>query len=212
LSALTFSLWGAQATPFAASPQLVLRARLAETSATTVHAITLRAQVNIEPQRRRYSAGESDFLHELFGGPERYGDTLRSLLWTHVSQTVGAFRGEVEFELPIACSYDFEVAAHKYLSALEDGDIPLLVMLSGTVFVRGESGVAAELIPWTCEARYRLPVAVWRETMDAFFPNSVWLRLDRDTFDELYRYKIAGGFPTWESAIARLCSGAKSPR
>ena len=209
MSRLTFSITGAHALPFAVSPQLALQVRIAEESGAEVHAITLRAQVNIEPQRRRYGENESDLLHDLFGPPERYGETLRSLLWTHVSATVGSFEGATAFELPIACSYDFEVAAHKYLSALTGGEIPLLVLFSGTVFVRGETGVASELIPWTCEARYRMPVSVWRDAMDAFFPNSAWLRIDRATFDELYRYKIAGGFATWEAAISRLCAEAK---
>ena len=212
MSELSFFVIGAQAERYAAAPQLTLRVRVAETSGVPVYAMTLRAQIRIEPQLRRYDAGESDRLTELFGGPERYGDTLKSLLWTHVSQTVLAFQGETEFDVTIPCSYDFEVAAHKYLAALRGGEIPLIVMFSGTVFVRGTDGggVQAELVPWSCEARYRLPVTVWRETMDAHFPNSAWLRIDRDTFDELYRFKTAGGFTTWEAALARLCADAKS--
>lgn len=212
MSELTFAIGGAEVLRYAVSPQIALRTHVAESTGVDVHAITLRAQVTIEPQRRRYAAGESALLTDLFGGPERYGDTLRPLLWQHVAQTVLPFRGEAAFDLPLACSYDFEVAAHKYLSALTGGDIPLIVMFSGTVFVRGATGVATEFVPWTCEARYRLPVRVWREAMDTFFPNSAWLRLDRETFDELHRFKIAGGYPTWEAAIARLCAEAKAPR
>jgi hypothetical protein len=212
VTGLSFTITGARPEPYAASPQLALRVRVAEAGGAQVHAITLRAQVRIEPQARRYGDGESERLVELFGKPERYGDTLRPLLWTHVSQTVLAFREQTEFDLLIPCSYDFEVAAHKYLSALAEGEIPLDVMFSGTVFVRGEHGVTAELVPWNCDARYRLPVAVYRATMDAFFPDSAWIRIDRATFDELYRFKTAGGFPTWERALAHLCAEAKSPR
>jgi len=213
VSELSFFVTGAQPERHAATPQLTLRVRVAETSGVAVYAMTLRAQVRIEPQQRRYDAGESERLVELFGGPERYGDTLKSMLWTHVSQTVLAFEGDTEFDLTIPCSYDFEVAAHKYLAALRDGEIPLIAMFSGTLFVRGADGaVQAELVPWSCEARYRLPVAVWRATMDAHFPNSTWLRIDRETFDELYRFKTAGNFPTWEAAIERLCADAKSAR
>lgn len=213
MSELSFAIAGARAEPYAAAPLLSLRLRVAETSGVPVHAITLSAQVRIEPQQRRYDARESGALVELFGPPERYGDTLRTLLWTHVSATVLAFEGETELDLAVPCSYDFDVAANKYLRALEDGEIPLVVQFSGTVFVRADDGgVAAELVPWSCEARYRLPVAVWRATMDAFFPNSAWIRIDRDTFDELYAFKCAGGFPTWEAALARLCAEAKSAR
>jgi len=213
VSELSFAIAGARAERYAVSPQLALRVRVTESTGVPVHAITLRAQVQIEPHRRRYGAGESDKLVELFGAPERYGDTLRPMLWTFVSATVLAFEGEAEFDLLVPCSYDFEVAANKYFSALEGGDIPIVVQLSGTVFVRGANGaVATELVPWTCEAHYRLPVAVWRETMDAYFPNSAWIRIDRETFDELYRFKREGGFPTWEAAIARLCARAESTR
>lgn len=213
MSELSFAIAGARAEPYAAAPLLSLRLRVAETSGVPVHAITLSVQVRIEPQQRRYDARESGALVELFGPPERYGDTLRTLLWTHVSATVLAFEDETELDLAVPCSYDFDVAANKYLRALEDGEIPLVVQFSGTVFVRADDGgVAAELVPWSCEARYRLPVAVWRATMDAFFPNSAWIRIDRDTFDELYAFKCAGGFPTWEAALARLCAEAKSAR
>jgi hypothetical protein len=212
MTELSFAIVGARPELYAASPQLALRVRVTAAPGVQVHAITLRAQVRIEPQARRYDEGESGRLVELFGGPERYGDTLRSLLWTHVSQTVLAFSEQSEFDLTIPCSYDFEVAAHKYLSALAEGEIPLEVMFSGTIFVRGEQGVGAQLVPWNCDARYRLPVAVYRQTMDAFFPQSAWLRIDRATFDELYRFKTAGGFPTWERALARLLAEAKSAR
>lgn len=212
MTELSFAVVGARPEPYAASPQLALRVRVAEASGAQVHAIALRAQVRIEPQARRYGGAEPERLVELFGGPERYGDTLRPLLWVHAAQTVTAFRGETEFDLPLPCSYDFEVAAHKYLSALAEGEIPLDLLFSGTLFVRGESGVEAQLVPWHCEARYRLPLAVYRAAMDAHFPGSAWIRIDRATFDELYRFKSAGGFPTWERAIARLCAEAKSPR
>lgn len=212
MTSLTFAIDGARCERFAAAPLLTLQARVAERSRAAVYAIALRAQVRIEPQRRRYAADESARLRELFGGPERYGDTLRPLLWTHVAQTIVAFEGEAAFDLPIPCSYDFEVAAHKYLAALDEGAIPLALLFSGTIFVRGPHGVAAELVPWSCEASYRLPVAVWRETMDRFFPNSAWIRVDRETFDALARYKAEGGFPTWESAFARLCPAVRSPR
>lgn len=212
MTTLTFTIEGARCERYAVTPLLSLQARATETSGASVHAISLRAQIRIDAQRRRYEAGESARLLDLFGGPERYGDTLRPLLWTHAAQTVVAFEGETTFDLPIPCSYDFEVAANKYLSALEDGVIPLSVLFSGTIFVRGPHGVAAELVPWSCEARYRLPVAVWRETMDTFFPNSAWIRVDRETFDALVRYKAEGGFPTWERAFAHLCEEVRQPR
>jgi Family of unknown function (DUF6084) len=210
VSALAFSVVGARAERFAAAPTLVLRVRVTETSGAHVQAIAMRVQVQLEPQRRRYAPEESERLVELFGGPERYGQTLRPLLWASLSLMVLAFEGETEVDLAIPLSYDFEVAAHKYLAALEEGEIPLVLLFSGMVFLQGENGMWSELIPWSCEARYRLPVAVWREAIDAFFPNSAWIRVDRALFEELYRYKSAQGLPTWDAALTRLCEVAKA--
>jgi len=207
---LAFAVTGASVDPYAASPALNLRLRITESSGAAVDAIALRTQIQLEVQRRRYASGESVLLQELFGAPARYADTLKPMVWTHVSQTVVAFEGETEIELPIPCSYDFEVASHKYLASLDDGVIPLNLLFSGMVFVEGPGGVTPEFVPWTCEARYALPVAVWREALDAHFPNSAWIRVDRDLFDELRRFKIASGVPTWDAALARLCELAKA--
>ncbi len=212
MSRLSFSIAGARAEPFALAPQLSLRVLVEEASGADVYAIALRAQVMIEPQRRRYGGAEAERLLDLFGTPERYGETLRPLLWTHAAQMVTAFRGASAFELTLPCSYDFELAANKYVSALEDGDIPLNVLFGGTVIERGETGVASGFVPWTCEASFRLPVAVWRETMDAHFPNAAWIRVGRETFDELARYKAACMHPTWDAALLRLIDAAGAKR
>jgi hypothetical protein len=212
VTALAMDVIGSQVTPYAASPELTLRLRITESSGVRVYAIVLRAQVMIAAQRRRYDAAEGERLIELFGSPARYGDTLRPLLWMHVSQAVPAFSGATEVDLHLPCSYDFEIAAHKYLAALGDGTIPLELLFSGTVLSERDGTVSAGFVPWSCEARYALPVAVWKATMDAYFPNSAWLRIRRDAFDELHRYKTAMGLPTWEAAIERLCASAKAQR
>ena len=77
--------------------------------------------MKIEPQRRHYDDAEEARLYELFGETPRWGDTLRPFLWTHVSAIVPGFDGATEIDLPIVCTYDFEVAAAKYLHALDDG-------------------------------------------------------------------------------------------
>jgi hypothetical protein len=208
--ALDFSVVGARAEPYAVSPMLALRLRINEASGAKIDAIALRVQIQLEVQRRRYAADESDLLEELFGAPSRYADTLKPMLWTHVAQMVLAFEARTEIDLPIPCSYDFEVAAHKYLASLRDGIVPINLLFSGMVFVEGANGVAPEFVPWSCEARYALPVAVWREAVDASFPDSAWIRVNRDLFEELRRYKIASGLPTWDAALERLCDAAKA--
>ncbi len=208
MSALQFSVLGARAEPYAVTPQLALRLLVEESTGADIYAIALRVQIMIEPQRRRYDSAEAERLVDLFGTQERYGDTLRPLLWTHAAQIVLAFRGSTDFDLPIPCSYDFEVAAHKYLSALDNADVPLHLLFSGTVIERGETRIASGFVPWSCEARFRLPIAVWRATMDAHFPNAAWIRVSRDTFDELRRYKTAEHYPTWDVALTRLIDAA----
>ncbi len=207
---LGFSVVGARTDRYAASPMLALRLRISESSGARVGAIALRVQIQLEVQRRRYAAEESELLKELFGEPSRYADTLKPMLWTHVAQMVLAFEKETEVDLPIPCSYDFEIASHKYLASLQDGVVPLNLLFSGMVFVEGTGGLTPGFVPWNCEARYALPVAIWRETVDAFFPNSAWIRVNRDLFDELRRFKIATGLPTWDAALERLCEVAKA--
>ncbi len=208
MSQLAFTIVGARAERFAAAPQLALRVRIDETSGSDIYAIALRAQLMFEPQRRRYAAREADGLVDLFGPPERYGETLRPLLWTHVGAMVSAFAGSTEIELCVPCSYDLDVAAHKYLAALDDGIIPLNVLFSGTVIERGETGLASGFVPWSCEAAYRLPVAVWRETMDAHFPDSAWIRVSTQTLADVQRFKSAQGCLTMDEAVSRLIDGA----
>jgi Family of unknown function (DUF6084) len=210
MTSLAFSVIGARADCYAAAPTLVLRLRITESTGAMVDAIALRVQIQLEVQRRRYTSGESELLTELFGGPGRYADTLKPMLWTHVSQMVVAFQGTTDVDLAIPCSYDFEVAAHKYLASLRDGIIPINLLFSGMVFVEGATGVTPEFVPWTCEARYALPVATWRDTMDAHFPNAAWIRVDRELFDELRRFKISTGLPTWNAALTRLCDLARA--
>ncbi len=205
MSDLWFSVTGATVNPYAAAPMLALRVRIEERSGAKIDAIALRVQIQLQPQRRRYAAAESALLTELFGEPSRYAQTLRPSLWTHAAVMVMAFEGSTEVEIPIPCSYDFEVAAHKYIAALQDGVVPLELLFSGMVFVESDRGVVPEFVPWSCDARFDLPVTVWREAVDAFFPNSAWIRVNRELFDELRRFKIATGLPTWDAALERLC-------
>ncbi len=212
MSELAFSIVGAKPEPYAASPSLALRLRVTESSGVRVHMIALRAQVQIEPQKRRYERDETSRLSDLFGTVDRYGDTLKPFLWTHVSAMILNFTGETEVDLAVPCSYDFDVAAHKYLTALEDGAIPIVLYFSGSVFVEGERGIEAELVSWSTEAKYRLPLSVWRDTMDAHFPGTAWLRVSSDVFAELDRFRIARGLRSWDAALSALTAAARAER
>jgi hypothetical protein len=208
MTSLGFSVVGAEAEPHAAVPTLMFRVAVSESDGGRVHALALRCQIRIEPQRRRYGPEEEERLYELFGETPLWGDSLRPFLWTHVSTTVAGFDGRTEFELPVECTYDFDVAGAKYMHALAQGEIPLLLLFSGTVFTRGETGFAAEPLSWSSEASYRMPVSVWRQMMDLYFPNSGWLRVRRDTLDQLQRFKAVRALPTWDQAFELLLKEA----
>jgi hypothetical protein len=205
---LDITVLDAKVEPYAAVPTLMLRLGITETSGATIHTMALRGQLRIEPQRRRYSTAEEERLLELFGETPQWGNSLKPFLWMNLATTVPGFTGSTEVDLPLTCTYDFEVAAAKYLHALGEGEIPLLLLFSGTVFSRGEQGVVVEPVAWHCEASYRLPVSVWRDVMDRYFPNSGWLRLDRETIDDLQRFKARRALPTWEQAIEALLKEA----
>lgn len=205
---LSFAVVESRPEPHAAVPTIMLRLRVEEADGFNVHALALRCQIRIEPQRRRYAPEEERRLYELFGETPQWGDSLRPFLWTHVSTTIGKFEGMTEFDLPVECTYDFDVAGAKYLHALSEGEIPLILLFSGTVFTRGTSGFSAEPLSWSLEASHRLPVSVWRGMMDLYYPNSGWIRVGRDTLDGLQRFRARRGLPTWDLAFEHLLKEA----
>jgi hypothetical protein len=209
MAELRFECRGAVAEPYAAAPTLRFRLRISDSTGAGVHALALRCQLRIEPHHRSYQPAESDRLTYLFGEPARWGETLKPLQLATVSVVLPGFTGSTEADLPVPCSYDLEVAAGKYLHALTDGEVPLLLLFSGTVFVKAGSGFQVEQVPWHAEAQYRLPVSVWRELMDRYFPHSGWLRLHRETIDALLRYKSEHAIPTWDAALTRLVAQAE---
>jgi hypothetical protein len=208
---LDFQVEGAEAVPFAAGPMLALKLRVRQRAAAVpIHAVALRCQIRIEPAKRRYDAAEGGRLLDLFDRPNRWGQTMRPMLWTHASVVVPAFREGVAVDLPVPCTFDFNVAATKYFYALEEGEVPLSLLFSGTVFHdAAEVGLQVAQISWDKETTFRLPVRVWKEMMDRYYPNSAWLCLRRDVFDRLYQYKSWHGVPTWEQALENLLAPAE---
>jgi len=204
---LSFQIEGASVVPFAAAPMLAFELHIKNAAANeTIHTIALRCQIQIEVARRRYTPEEQERMLDLFGTPDRWSQTLRSLLWTNANMVVPGFPGaDTVADLQVPCTFDFNVAATKYFEGLTDGDIPLNIMFSGTVFYALlNSGLQVAPISWEQEARFKLPVKVWREMMDSYYPNNVWLNLRRDVFDRLYRYKMQHGIPTWEQTLEEV--------
>jgi hypothetical protein len=202
---LAFAVVGAEPRAHAVAPTMTFRLRIAERTGCRVHAIALRCQIQIEPRTRRYTPLERERLYELFGEPARWGETMRPLFWTQPVLLVPGFEGEVEADLPVPCAGDLEIAWSKFFRALDGGEIPLQFLFSGTTF---HSDFTVEPVPWDREAGFRLPVATWRRMVDAFFPDAEWVRLHRDTFDALHRFKGRRALPTWEAAVTALLAEA----
>jgi len=207
---LDFQMEDAQPQRFAASPHLLFKLRITESVAasqepTAIQTVILRCQVRIEPARRRYNATEKGRLVDLFGTPERRGQTLRPLLWTHVSAVVPPFFGNKTIDLPVPCSYDLSLAATKYFDAVEEDAIPLCFLFCGTIFYHSADGtLQVAQISWDKEAAFRLSAATWRELMNLYYPNCAWLCLRKDVFDALNQYRSQHGLPTWEQTLQRL--------
>jgi hypothetical protein len=203
---LDFQVTDVEVTPFAAAPTLTFKLHIADADGEAmIHSVVLRCQIQIAATRRRYEPREQEGLRDLFGEPERWSQTLRSMLWTHASTVIPPFSGETTADLPIACTYDFNIGATKYFYALETGDVPLLFLFSGTVFYAADDGAfQVAQISWNKESPFRLPVGVWKKMMEHYYPNSAWLAMRQDVFDKLYRYKTSRGLPTWEQTLESL--------
>jgi Family of unknown function (DUF6084) len=205
---LIFGCTGATAERYAATPTLTFALTITERSGVRVHAIALRCQIRIEPHRRRYTAAEAQRLHDLFGDPSRWAETVKPIQLATVTTMVPTFTAVTETELTVPVTYDLEVTSARYLQGLDDGTIPLLLLFSGTVFVANGDSFSVELVPWSAEASYRMPVSVWQELVDVHFPNSAWLRCSRQTLDELSAFKAKHALPTWDATLAALLAAA----
>jgi Family of unknown function (DUF6084) len=208
---LNFQIESAQAVPYGATPLLSFNLRVTNAGVEeAIHTVVLRAQIQLEVTRRHYSADEQSRLRDLFGEPERWGQTLRNLLWTHANVVVPAFAKETVVDLQVPCTFDFNVAATKYFHGLADGDLPLNFLFSGTVFY-ADSNDQLQVAPisWEKEAKFKLPLKAWKDLIDHYYPNSAWLYLRRDAFDRLYQYKVRHGIPTWEQVIDRVLAGTE---
>ena len=207
-SRLRFRCTGSRPEPWAAAPSLQLDLHVEDGTGRRVYAVALRVQIRLDPRGRRYTEAETARLTDLFGEPHRWGETLNPLQLATVPVLVPAFTGSTTVALNVPLSYDLDVSSGRYFHGLDGGEVPLVLLFSGTLFYAGDSGVQVGLVSWQEEAQHRLPVAVWRAAMDEHFPDSGWVRLRRDTLEDLARHRSARGNPTWDDAVLRLLEEA----
>ncbi len=202
---LSFDVEGARSLEPSAVPTLSFSLRVDAPGVREVRSVLLDVQLQIAARQRDYSPAVQGRLLELFGEPERWGSTLRTLPWLRTTVVVPGFTGSTHVELPVTCTYDLEVTASRYFAALEDGEVPLELLFSGSVFfTTPEGALQAARIGWDREVDYRLPVATWRRMMDRHFSQTAWLRLGTDSFASLCAFKAAHAFATWDEAVDAL--------
>lgn len=207
---LTFDCIGAQAERYAVLPSISLTLRISETSGQRIDTIALRCQIRIEPSRRRYTPAEEVRLKDLFGDTTRWADTLKPMQFTTITTMVTRFTGSTEVQLPVNFSYDLEVGSGRYFASLEAGEIPLLLLFSGTIFSVVDGRMQVQQVPWSKEAAYRLPVSVWREAVDVHFPDTAWITMSRETLSGLERFKTERALPTWDATLNALLGEASA--
>ncbi len=202
---LSFEVERATVLAHAAVPTLSFELRIDGPQGVAIRAVLLNVQIQIAARRRGYDQGDEQRLVELFGTPDRWGATLSTLPWVRTTVAVAPFCDSTVVELPVACSYDLEVAASKYFNGVDRGEVPLEFLFSGSVFYANGAGqLQTARITWESEAEFALPVRIWKEAIERHFPGAAWLRLDRESFERLNDYKSRNALPTWEAALDSL--------
>ncbi len=210
---LRFSPGPVRALPSSMTPYLGLTVKVQNPSPEPVQSLLLNCQLRLDAPRRSYNARETALVKDLFGEKERWGRTLKSLLWTQVSMSVPGFEKETEAELLVPCSYDFNQGATKYFYALEEGEVPVSLLFSGTVFFQAaHGGLQVRQIPWTAECPSSIPVSMWRTQYQAHVGQQTTLPLSTEVFDRLHRFRTERGLTGFDEAISKLLEGHEGPR
>ena len=200
-----FTVLDVESVPHAATPTLRFLLHVSDPAGRAIHAIALSTQVQIQPAKRTYDDATRARLVELFGAPERWAATTHPFQWARIEALVAGFTGATSFAVEVPCTYDLEVASAKYFHGLRDGNVPLTFHFSGMVLYAGEQDRLQVMpVPWSCHAEWLMPVAAWRQAMDAQYPGGGWIRLAPDTLDRLAAHKAARGDHAFDHTVGAL--------
>jgi Family of unknown function (DUF6084) len=192
-----------------AAPTLRFELELTDPRGREIQVGVLSVQIHIDPAKRSYDDGTRAKLVELFGAPERWAATTQSFQWARVDAMVPGFTGSARVDLEVPCTYDLEVAASKYLYSLPDGIAPLSFFATGMLLSRGGAGQLEVMqVPWSCTARYDLPVDAWKDAIAAAYPGGGWVRLQTETLDALAARKAAGSHHSFDDCVRELLEKA----
>ena len=203
---LDFEIVSAEVKPHSAVPTLLFKMLVSNRNENEeVYAAALKCQVLIEATRRSYDEELKTGLREVFGDPDRWEETVRSLMWMTITIPVSRFRKSAIVDIAIPVCEDHITAAGKYFFTVKKGEIPLAFLFSGTLFFAGpEGGVQITQVPWHKEASYRMPADLWNQMMEIYFPGSRWVKLSSETFNRIYQYKARNNFTSLEECVEWL--------
>ncbi len=202
---LDFRVEGARTQDPGALPTILFELRIESLGGHPVRSVLLDTQVQIAARRRRYEPTDTERLTDLFGAPESWSTTLRTLPWMRTTTVVPPFEGSTSIELPLPCSYDLEVIANRYFGGLSAGTVPLEFLFSGTVLYAGTGGaLQASRVSWEKEASFELPVSLWQQTLERHFPGSAWIRVSQATHRRLEAERARRGEADLEGTLASL--------
>ena len=200
-----FTVVGARPDEHAASPTVVFSLRVEEPSEREIYMIALSVRILVDPAGRGYDEEAREALSDLFGPAEQMAGSMQSMVWGQVAVLTPSFTGETTFDVPVPCTYDLEVATAKYFASLPDGVAPLDFHFNGTIYYSGEDDrLQIVHVPWSCTARYRMPIAVWRQAVAARFAQMGWIRLHEQTLARLRRRQAERGAPSFDALVAEL--------
>ena len=185
--------------------------RVTEPSGAAVHAIALRAQVHIEPQRRRY-AGDR-------GGPAdrpvRHGRPLvarrcgRSSGRTPTRDGAAASPARSSSTCRCPARTTSRSPAASTCTRWPTARCRWCCSSAARSSPAAATGFGVEQVPWHLEAR--VPAAGARSgatVMDTYFPGGGWIRLDRETLDALVALPVRAR-PDDLGAVRRRAAGRR---
>jgi Family of unknown function (DUF6084) len=203
---LSFRIEGSSAVAFSAAPELAFAVRIANARPhEPVQSILLRCQIHLDAPARAYSSVEAASLRDLFGEGRVWGRAVRRVLWAHATVVVPAFEVDTVVELHVPCAADPLAAVTRYFAAIREGEVPVVMLFSGTVLHEGvRGGLQAFPVPWSSEARWALPVRTHVQAVEAHHGALAPVVVKRTLLDRLERYRGRAGLASLDQALESL--------
>jgi hypothetical protein len=207
---LSFAVTSVRPMEHAAVPTLAFRLSVGRTGGGPVRSVLLTTAIRIAVARVRYEQADARALAPLFGQPEQWATSMQPLTWTQLTTVVPPFDDRTDIDLPVPCTGDTGHALHTYFRAVRDADVPLDLLLSGTVFhATAEGRLSTTRIPWDTETACRLPASLWHELTERYFGPGSWLRVSRETGERLGAYGAAHALTEPDRAVSALLDAAE---